>query len=741
MSVKSLFIKNKVKIREEEAITLDPQQEEAVTTNSRKVLVVAGAGSGKTRVLTERVKYLLQQGVEPSSIVAITFTNMASEEMRARLSSVPNIGDCFIGTIHSFANKVMKASSDKKYKILDTEVSNAFYKELIQKYCKFLTYDAFLHYQDIQEKYDLGLASEEERELSLAPSQRAELMLLQGLNAPNLDEINNDDYPETIKDLCKKHNVITFNELLEMATKYFESIESGISHLLIDEFQDIGKLEFDFFKSLKAENEFYVGDDWQCQPKGTKVTMEDGSIKNIEDLKIGDKVLSYNQKEGRYYKKSLRGSGKQITDISVHNADNLVTIITNTGKESSYTKNHRCFARIHYTGNEDKSVVYIMENNKGQFRVGSTKLFSDRGRNFGVRNRMNTEGAINAWILDVYNTPQEAWLAEQICSYKFGIPQVTWTYKNIRSTKEDIDALYRHLGNLRENVIECLKVYGRDINYPIFIKNTNTHFSKIHITEIRACNLIPLVMDVAVPYLDEYNIYKQGYEQITHKFVIDDPQTIVYGLKVEDTETYVADGILTHNSIYGFKGGQVNIMLTLAENPEYTVLPIATNYRNSKEVLQLSTKIINQVSNKIHKDIVISEDTMEGEVYISSKAYLKTVVEQVIKEEPENLKDWFILVRTNKDLLEVSDILDECKLRHTTFRREGLSVSDLNNLMNYNSVKVLTVHTAKGLEAKNVILYGSCFSINVPKYRNNQEERKVMYVGVTRAIENLVILN
>ena len=97
-------------------ITLDSQQEEAVHTRSSMALVVAGAGSGKTRVLTERVKFLLSDGVSPHSIIAITFTNMAAEEMKERLVDVPGIGDCFIGTIHSFANKIFK-NSNIEYKL------------------------------------------------------------------------------------------------------------------------------------------------------------------------------------------------------------------------------------------------------------------------------------------------------------------------------------------------------------------------------------------------------------------------------------------------------------------------------------------------------------------------------------------------------------------------------------------------------------------------------------------------
>ena len=110
-------------------VVLDSQQEEAVRTRSEMALVVAGAGSGKTRVLTERVKFLLNEaGVPASNIIAITFTNMAAEEMKERLSNVDNIGDVFIGTIHSFANKVMRLQSDKNYKIYCDEIDNDFHR-------------------------------------------------------------------------------------------------------------------------------------------------------------------------------------------------------------------------------------------------------------------------------------------------------------------------------------------------------------------------------------------------------------------------------------------------------------------------------------------------------------------------------------------------------------------------------------------------------------------------------------
>ena len=439
-------------------ITLDSQQEEAVHTRSSMALVVAGAGSGKTRVLTERVKFLLSDGVSPHSIIAITFTNMAAEEMKERLSDVEGIGDVFIGTIHSFANKVMKLHSDKNYRIYNDDIDNDFHRELISKYCKSLTFDRYLEYKDIHNLVEIGKLPDNALQDVLLPSERAELDLIERSSSEiqceiDLLGIDKVQFPESIKTLCKKRNVITFDQLLRMATDYFNSINATIGHVLVDELQDVGTLEFNFIESLQADNYFLVGDDWQ--------------------------------------------------------------------------------------------------------------------------------------------------------------------------------------------------------------------------------------------------------------------------------------------SIYSFKGGNVNIFLKLIEDGMFNVYYLTNNYRNSQQVLEMSQQIISQVTKKIDKAITPVYNS-EGNVTVMSKTKLPEVLRQISREE--NYKDWFLLVRTNKELYELAEKCAEYEVPYTTFKREGMSLSELRQRMNMNKVKVLTVHVSKGLEAKNVLLYGN-FPIVCPNYRKDEEERKVMYVGVTRAIDNLYILN
>ena len=99
-------------------MTLDKQQELAVKTDADKVLVAASAGSGKTRTIIERIKFLVEQGVEPKKIYAITFTNAAAEEMRSRIGDNTEV---FVGTIHSLANRILLSNSVDTQKSIDDE--------------------------------------------------------------------------------------------------------------------------------------------------------------------------------------------------------------------------------------------------------------------------------------------------------------------------------------------------------------------------------------------------------------------------------------------------------------------------------------------------------------------------------------------------------------------------------------------------------------------------------------------
>lgn len=114
-------------------MNLSKQQEAIVKTNADKVVVIASAASGKTAVLTERVRHLLESGVDPKKIVLITFTNAAAEELADRLDHPKGL---FIGTIHSYANYLLLASGEETSDLLEAEQFDRLFERIKKRpYC------------------------------------------------------------------------------------------------------------------------------------------------------------------------------------------------------------------------------------------------------------------------------------------------------------------------------------------------------------------------------------------------------------------------------------------------------------------------------------------------------------------------------------------------------------------------------------------------------------------------------
>ncbi len=421
---------------------LDKNQQEIVDSNEPRIIVEAGAGSGKTRVLIERVKRLLKDGVEPSNMVCITFTNMAAEEMKERLVNVPGIGDCFIGTIHSFANKIFK-NSNIEYKLFNEEIQDQFMSVLIALYGKFLTMPVYIKYKEYAKKVDMGLMEEEDIERFIDPNALYEIKVF-------LKNYRDKNYPENMNILCKRHNVITFDELLERTTKYFKEIDGKVEYLFVDEFQDIGPLEKKFFQALNADNYFYVGDEKQA--------------------------------------------------------------------------------------------------------------------------------------------------------------------------------------------------------------------------------------------------------------------------------------------LYAFKGGNVNFFLNLIKSPKWKTYYLKNNYRCGQAILELATRVIVQADDVISYESICKSGKV-GNTIVDSKykidEYLKNIT---------NYKDWFVLVRTNKDLVKLEAKMREFEIPYVSFRKGEMTLDQMRNCMAKDKVKLLTIHTSKGLESPNVLLWGN-FPIRQKPYLRNNDELKVLYVGITRGIDQTIVLN
>lgn len=184
-------------------------------------------------------------------------------------------------------------------------------------------------------------------------------------------------------------------------------------------------------------------------------------------------------------------------------------------------------------------------------------------------------------------------------------------------------------------------------------------------------------------------------------------------------------------SIYRFAGAVPDMLLDLMDNPEVTTFDLNENYRNGFKILDYARRLINNAGWE-YRDNSIAMSPYEGqviEVPYSAEAIANSIRQRVQSGE-SNYRDWFVLARTNAQVEDMRWALDKARVPNDTFKRAQLDTSDFNAKMNEDKVKVLTIHTSKGLEADNVVVVGAKFF--------NLEEKCIDYVAATRARKILV---
>ena len=564
------------------AVKYNEQQLEAINSSESKILVLACAGAGKSTTLVSRAARLIKDGVKPNSILCLTFTNKAGAEMSEKFKRMfPTVAPVpEFRTFHAFCYSLI---------VKDAEIRAA------------------IGYSKIP-----GIASDAiVKEARQTATLQTKIMLSDDILSgktpcPPRDRYKLETWKKAYKKYLARLDVITFDIMSEEVSLLFTSkhpstdkYKNQYKHIMVDEFQDTDQTQFRFVASFKGANWFFVGDALQCQPAGTMVEMASGEIKPIEQIVIGDKVKSYNAREAYY---TTEKSGKLVTKTAHHFADNIVEV-KSANHSSKYTKEHLTYARIHTEGNEDARCVYLMCNSeKGWWRVGECSLFLYGGSDFGPKHRMHEEGADKVWILDICkNSRESSWYIEQLAAFKFGIPDTTWQFMNVgRYTPETMQELYDNIPDIEDRAKKCLAYFGRDINYPFFNKasDIHRHMSKLHMFELHVGNLIPGLMDIVVPepFEDGYDAkqgykakYHNTYEQITE--IIECPPEEVYSLEVDHYHNYIADGILTHNCIYQFRGTNNKYIKMLSEDPEWHKIRMDQNYRSTRQICEFANKM------------------------------------------------------------------------------------------------------------------------------------------------------
>lgn len=262
--------------------TLNKKQRSAVEHTEGAVLILAGAGSGKTRVITHRIAYLMEEcGVSPWNILAITFTNKAAGEMRDRVDKLIGFGSesVWISTFHSMCVRILRRhidllGYDNSFTIYDTDDQ----KSLMKDVCRRLKIDT----KDLREKSILSAISSAKNELIDPATFRREN---EGVSF-QLKQIA-DAYDEYQR-MLRKNNALDFDDLLMMTVILFHSHDEVLAnyrrrfrYIMVDEYQDTNNAQFELVRLLAGEhgNLCVVGDDDQSIYK-----FRGANIQNILDF-------------------------------------------------------------------------------------------------------------------------------------------------------------------------------------------------------------------------------------------------------------------------------------------------------------------------------------------------------------------------------------------------------------------------------------------------------------------------
>ncbi len=237
---------------------LNKEQKEAVSHINGPCLVLAGAGSGKTKVLTMRIANLINHGIYSGNILAITFTNKAAKEMRERVNKVVTQNYAFVGTFHSFGLKIIRENYERlgltrNFTIVDSDDVTS----IIKKILKDLDYDykmyspGFIKNKISFIKNEMLSDGEVEKYLASPPEQVAVKVYF--------------EYQKVLK----RNNAVDFDDLLKLPVELFLKDEKVLNqyqeryqYILVDEYQDTNEVQYKMIKKLaeKYRNLFVVGD-------------------------------------------------------------------------------------------------------------------------------------------------------------------------------------------------------------------------------------------------------------------------------------------------------------------------------------------------------------------------------------------------------------------------------------------------------------------------------------------------
>ena len=604
--------------------SLNNKQQEAVFLTEGPLLILAGAGSGKTRVLTHRIAYLIEEkSVNPWNILAITFTNKAAGEMRERVDNLIGFGaeSVWVSTFHSMCVRILRRYADRigytnSFTIYDTDDQKTVMKEV----CKKLQIDT----KNLKEKAILGKISACKDELI-----GAEQFLKETQNDFGMKKIAM-AYSEYQKQL-KSNNAMDFDDLIYKTVELFrmnpdvlESYQERFKYIMVDEYQDTNTAQFKLISLLagKYRNLCVVGDD-------------DQSIYGFRGANINN-ILDFEK-------------------------------IFNDAHVIKLEQNYRSTQNILDAANQ------VISNNYGR---KSKTLWTDNGEGEKIN-------------FTAYNTGFDE--ANGIVSdIKTKVEERKYDYR-------DIAILYRT--NAQSRALEE-KFVQNNIPYRVF--GGVNFYARKEIKDILAYlkTIDNATDDVAVKRI--INVPKRGIGQTTIDRV---------SIYADENEISFYDALRDARNI-------------------------STKSKGASKI-EPFTNMIQMLRSKasVYSVTELVEDVVEDTGYIQ---YLKdTETEDEVEQRVENINELITKAKNYDDTAEEPTL--------SGFLEEVALVADIDNLdENTNRVVLMTLHSAKGLEYPVVYLAGledglfpSYMTITSEDPNALEEERRLAYVGITRAMKEL----
>ncbi len=408
---------------------------------------------------------------------------------------------------------------------------------------------------------------------------------------------------EGVKQFLGPEHRIAFDDMI-----YLPNVIEGVAfrkydHVIVDEAQDTSRASLELMLSAcHAESQvFFVGDPRQCQPAGTMVRLQSGEECPIECLRPGSRVVTFDRRSAAFVKSGI------VSDTAVRQYNGPLYTVAAGGKQSRCTDSHKWLVRW---VNTDKPVwvTYLMKKGD-RYRVGQAQLFNTaEGRAyFGLGTRARIERADAAWILKVHDSLESAITHEAITAARYGLPQIVFNpvWNNAHLTQGAINRVYDELLPLEEKARRCLDDHGRKLEYPLYTRNGMNGYSghrgvnsaegqqrqgRTTLFETQACNLISGYM--AVPIVPEK--ISAVHDKLNWQAIIVTSETylgLVYSLDVEPYHKYIADGLVTLNSIYAFAGADFDSINRIIARLDAKLLPLRIVFRCGSNIVDVANQL------------------------------------------------------------------------------------------------------------------------------------------------------